>query len=103
MTPSFAVCNCRLGKEKKKKARELLRILRLGGNLTEIYTNMAVLERFPGLLRIIANYYIDFFRLDNNFTVVASKTIFKCDRANLLWNCKGESLIVLYRKIIIYF
>lgn len=24
------------------------------------------------------------------FTVVANKTFFKCDKANMLWNCKGD-------------
>lgn len=34
-------------------------------------------------------------RLDHKFTMVAKKTFFKCDKANMLWNCKGSALIVM--------
>ncbi|KHN84560.1 Eukaryotic translation initiation factor 2A [Toxocara canis] len=34
-------------------------------------------------------------RLDHKFTTVANKTFFKCDKASLLWNCKGSALVVL--------
>lgn len=34
-------------------------------------------------------------RLDHKFTVVANKTFFKCDKAQLLWNCKGSALVVM--------
>uniref|UniRef100_A0A914ZN92 Translation initiation factor beta propellor-like domain-containing protein n=1 Tax=Parascaris univalens TaxID=6257 RepID=A0A914ZN92_PARUN len=34
-------------------------------------------------------------RLDHKFTMVANKTFFKCDKASLLWNCKGSALVVM--------
>uniref|UniRef100_A0A0R3RLV4 Eukaryotic translation initiation factor 2A n=1 Tax=Elaeophora elaphi TaxID=1147741 RepID=A0A0R3RLV4_9BILA len=34
-------------------------------------------------------------RLDHKFTTVASKTLFKCDKVNLLWSCKGSAMIVM--------
>uniref|UniRef100_A0A0N5AT36 Eukaryotic translation initiation factor 2A n=1 Tax=Syphacia muris TaxID=451379 RepID=A0A0N5AT36_9BILA len=34
-------------------------------------------------------------RMDHKFTIVANKTFFKCDRASMLWNCKGNALIIM--------
>ncbi|KAL3990381.1 Eukaryotic translation initiation factor eIF2A family protein [Acanthocheilonema viteae] len=34
-------------------------------------------------------------RLDHKFTTVASKTLFKCDKVNLLWSCKGSAMIIM--------
>ncbi|VDD86364.1 unnamed protein product [Enterobius vermicularis] len=34
-------------------------------------------------------------RMDHMFTVVANKTFFKCDKANMLWNCKGSALVIM--------
>uniref|UniRef100_A0A915Q122 Eukaryotic translation initiation factor 2A n=1 Tax=Setaria digitata TaxID=48799 RepID=A0A915Q122_9BILA len=34
-------------------------------------------------------------RLDHKFTTVASKTLFKCDKINFLWSCKGSAMIVM--------